>query len=635
MFFSKNRPEVNQATMPEAVINRSLWPQLIQQELQQNPNLLTDWSAITNNPEVQQHKDRTAFNLLSNFLEHARHNWHPEDLQNYRQTSYQLQQKLTEELQVFVEEHHRLQYQARQLEFKPGEFFSDMLHSCEQNNRKEKVLLDEAYQNGNYQKWRVHYIRYQRALLEYQQVQQMQQLTQQIIKKQQFTALPAPNLLGPVTKTDLEQHGFKLPVTNPYIIHPGRLDKLNLQPDEVIWASPRFGLSMPANGYVHPGNQAYANTYQIIAKLDEQQQPVQYWLLSDHYYSDLSLQQLEQIMQHWQLQPRQKPNQADQNYQPTTNLPEQLIMSVVDTLPLEYQQQKPFLTFLEISAKLQKDAQLTPELFISQQNESQQQINQKTDSLPQAAAFLTQIILMELSLCHYLPQRQEYVGQALQEAFEMAVVPLISNQNIEFNNDLYAELLSTYHQVWVLYKLGDIDPLTADVEQTQAATEKAYHLLAQTKPQAAHLHHHFESDQVFVQQVKQQQNPLWDSFHNALYLLSSLPTNQIFSCAQCAGGSFGGLINKVAGVNNQVAATSASSSSKSGGLLGSQWWKNTSPADKSTGLTGPAIWNEQLENFRQRTFANPGQALSNFQNRIPAGILATYFLTSESIFSTR
>lgn len=606
---------------------KKLWQQQVTQELRQNPQLTTDFEA-TQDSQTTELKKRTAFDPFSVFREFALQNWNPEHQQDVKRLQQQLQEIFKTDLQVFVEEHFRLQYQSRQLEFNPEDFFNSMLASCAQNDRKELALLKQA---DSYQAYRLHFIRFHRSLLEHQQVKKMQQVVDNIFREKLFTKVLAGDVFGPTTKEDLNTLGFKPTVALPEIIHQGRLVALGLTSDEEVFVSPRFGLAMPANAYVHPGNQAYANTYQIVAKLDHQGQPVKYWLLSDHYYSDLSLNELQAVLNDWQLNSPAAPQEN------SSGLPEEIIMSAVDSLPSRYTHQKPFLTFINLATKLQKEAQLSPELVLDQQTTVTGKVKNRQQDIDMAAALLTEILLTELALCRYLPPRHDYVGEVLQSAFEMVVLPLIVDRDLHYTPDLYQEIKSNYHRVWVEYKLTGVDPFEDDWATKQAKTSQIHQVFAQSSLTALDqpaMQQSFGDDEVFVRQLEAtKKDPSLVDFGNLMLVFSSLPEaiQGVASCAACAGGMFGGLKN--------TGGASTSTTGLQGDLAGSGssgWgmYSNLSgqaPPD-FTQINGKDIFDHRLGNFANGSYSTASNAVQAFEGTIAAGDFLNFIISPAWVY---
>jgi hypothetical protein len=581
--------------------------QRLQHQLSQDPSFFTKPP-----PETKQFTDKTQFDVLDPFRQVAPEAIDLADLAEYQRWEAELEQIFQKDLTVFLQEHLFLRHQQNHLQIDTSNPLGDLLVSCQKAIDKAKVLFDAAPDSLP------HLIRYQRFIQETQQVERLQKIIQEILDSQNYQAISAGTVLGPTTLTDLKSQGLEFPahfrVTQ---LHAGRLKDLHCQAKDIIFASPKFTLVMPANGYVHPGNLAYGVVYQLVSKADDHGQPTEWYLVSDHYYSQLSYEELQQTLSWW-LPQKSIP----------THPTEQILMDIVEVMPPEFTVTKPFEIFLSLASRLQKDAALPGGYsFAFEQNSVSQHIQTQEIVLKRAATIMTKVLLTEVALCQYEPTRQEYVSQILQDIFATVVIGLqhasdTANLDLEaFANNLELEVIGRYHEIYFNQKLGN-DP------------GKAGSFFTSHSP---HSLHNMAHSQVYLEQQKgiaKHQKEL-DSRNNSLLLgLATLLPRSIsgaVSCAMCGGGAFGGL----RGLQSANALSSSATSATSGSFGTAPWWSSGSTSSQAqNSVLGHNIHQNFLDkmgSWLKDTHHSAADAFARF-SLIPASMLGTLLLTGNRLF---
>jgi hypothetical protein len=590
------------------------WLQNLQRELLKNPQYCTTSPEIYS-PQVQSETGQTQFDSFDYLRALAQQGLDPTHFENYQQLQSQLEQEVQRDLRVFLQEHYLLRHQSNVWELNPEAILDDWLASGEKAVAKARVRRDESPSESI---WKTRHIKYRRFQLETQQIAQMKKLIAEFIEQHQWTTAPAAQILGETTPNELTKVGITFPKEFPdKQLHPGRLLELGLQPDAEVEVSPKFSLLMPANGFVHPGNLAYAVMYQVVR---QQFSPGQfhYWLVSDHYYSQLSLEELQTTLEQWQ------PQKTAQK-SPT----EEMLMQVVETLPPSFTTTKPFLLFLQLAETLNKEVSLPGGYsFAFEQKHLSQHINKQDKNVKQASALLTQILLTELALCEYYPERQEFVGQILHDMFDKVVLALLHSTDGsqgEFTQEMYREILGLYNELYVSQNLGGRPFATAPAE-----TEH---------PQQPTLAEVMADDRIYGKQERSAKKRFSElAALNNLFLMSltNIPnaTQGIFSCAACAGGMFG----KMRGVGQAASDGFSGAASSSRGFGGNLPWYASGLG--GFGSQGDVLGRDlhrgvqqRMDSFLTNTHSNAASAVGGFLSTISAGELGTFMLVSENQFA--
>lgn len=591
------------------------WLTQLQHELLKNPQFYTTSPRIYS-PQVTSETGQTQFDSFDYLRSLAQQGLDPRRLADYQQLQAQLEQEVQRDLRVFLQEHYLLRHQSNTWDLDPDAILDDWLESGEKAVAKARVRRDQATSS---EIWQTRHIKYQRFQLETAQITHMKQLIEDFIAERQWTTVTARSVCGESTQSELAAFGITFPRELPSEqLHPGRLTELGLKPNDQIEVSPKFTLMMPANGFVHPGNLAYAVVYQVVR---HQSSPGQfrYWLVSDHYYSQLSLEELQQTLEAWL--PGQTPQKS-----PT----EDLLMNVVAAMPPSFTTTKPFLLFLQLAEKLNKEVSLPGGYsFAFEQRHLSNHLNQQTNNLQQASALLTQIVLTELAMCEYYPQRQEYVGQILHDMFDKVVLALLhSTQDThgEFTQEMYREILSLYNEYYVADTLKQ-DPQALWADSPVSDNTQEMSSFAQK----------MADDTVYAQQEKSAKRKFGEfAALNNLFLMSltSIPnaTQGIFSCAACAGGMFGKMVDLGQAGIQGASAGSAVGRGLGGGL---PWYLPEIGVGRGDVLGRDLHGNlsHRMSSFLTSTHQHASGAVGGFLSTVTAGELGTFMLVSEPHFA--
>jgi len=590
------------------------WLQNLQHELLRNPQYCTTSPEIYS-PQVTSETGQTQFDSFDYLRALSQQGVDPTHFEDYQKLQTKLEQEVQRDLRVFLQEHYLLRHQSNVWELDPDAILDDWITSGEKAVSKARVRRDEAPSEAI---WRTRHIKFHRFQLETKQIEQMKLLIQECIAQQKWTSVQADSVLGSTEPTELANLEVTFPKEfSQHPLHPGRLLELGLKPDDQIEISPKFTLMMPANGFVHPGNLAYAVVYQVVRHQHSPRQ-FHYWLVSDHYYSQLSLEELQTTLEQW------IPTKA------TKKSPsEEILMQVVEAMPPSFTTTKPFLLFLQLAETLNKEVSLPGGYsFAFEQKHLSQHINKQDNNLKQASALLTQILLTELAMCEYYPERQEIVGQILHDMFDKVVLALLHSTDGpqgEFTQEMYREILGLYNELYVSQALGQ-QPFSTTAEKEQQAQQAS---LAKT----------MADETIYVRQERSAKKRFSElAALNNLFLMSltNIPnaTQGIFSCAACAGGMFG----KMRGVGQAASNGVTGSANASRGLAGGiPWYASGFSGFHSHGdVLGRDLHRDvqqRMGSFLSDTHSNASNAVGGFLNTISAGELGTFMLVSENQFA--
>lgn len=608
------------------------WLRRLQEDIAQNPHYFSTSEDILSEP-VQTETSQTQFDTLDYLRQLAQQELRPDHQAEYQFLRAQVNEQVFQDLQVFLREHYMLRHQSNVWPLDTESLLEDWIVSGEKAVDKARRKRDQATTEAL---WRTRHIKYERFHWETEQIRQLQTLMRQFLEDDAFTPLPAGEILGPSLSEELTSLGFTLPSLEKSELHPGRLAELGLQATDQIEVSPKFSLVMPANGFVHPGNLAYAVVYQVVRHQDQAGHQ-RYWLVSDHYYSQLAYEELATIINDWS----PETNHPVDTAQP---LQEQLLMEVVSALPASFTRTKPFSLFLQLAEKLHKNVTLPGGYsFAFEQNHVTAELQRQTQNVRQAGAVLTQVLLSELALCEIYAERHEYVGQVLQDMFDKVILALLSVTDAatgDFSPAMVSEILTLYRKIYIedLLQLPDFFA-SEEASHEQDLPQQIWLQHARRNPLA--LQHpsslqDLADEAVYDRQAagRQKHGTHLDMLNN-LFLLSmtTVPnaTKGLFSCAACAGGMFGKL-RSLGGVES--AATAGKSVGWAGKSLG--FFPGVGELDSQGGFPGDPLGRDTAQNinnsFLNRQFASARQAVGGFFNSLPAGELPTFFMLDQQLF---
>lgn len=199
-------------------------------------------------------------------------------------------------------------------------------------------------------------------------------------------------------------------------IAPDIRNAYGLKTDETTLFGQRHAFSMPTNKIVYAEGMSYINVFQL-AYLPERQLML---VLTDQWYSELSLEQHRQVLREWENQVL--PSKRD--------LTESVIMQTIVTLPEELKHHSLFEIFQNLSIQygkrtLSKDGKTD---YAALQQRGLGKVALQQQSIEQAATFLTQVLLTEYLVCLDHPEALAGLGVRLRDAFEFVAHPLFGGR---------------------------------------------------------------------------------------------------------------------------------------------------------------------------------------------------------------
>lgn len=550
-----------------------------------------------------------------------------------RQAETRLTTQLEKDIQAILEEHRKLQYQSR---IWP-------LNSADQEknwpgleHHSESKALAFLHSSKNYAEWKVNFIRYLRYRWENQQTDALQRFIDTHQDPKQLEETAPHQLLGGHTVRVLEKLDIPfIAVDKDAVIHPGKLQALNIVETDQVLVSPKFYLAMPDNPFVHAGNRAYVNLYQVVAvRREGSTDSPEFFLLADFYYAPLSVEELSHISA--QFLPQQPVPQA---------ATEQLILETTGVVPDEFTHAAPFELFLSMARSLKRDVALEsdPSLrFVQNQAENQEFIQQQKTNVHQGAALFSQILLTEYALSRYFPNRREYVGEVLYRTFEVVLIAVLTGQ--ELTHEKSQKILEEYRRTLVLEveKLSDRD-----------VNWDSYSVRGKKARSHDEVQDYFNQPDIHVQQ----QQAAWKNKEliekGNLFMMALEPfihgvATGVPSCASCLLGAAA----KLGGVKAVPSSMSAGSLSAgaggaagagSGGFGNGSWFGSPGFMGMngySGGSAGP--WQDSsflpgaIDSFLRRGFSSAGDAYGAFGGAfIHPNELLTYLMIGERSLSVR
>lgn len=193
--------------------------------------------------------------------------------------------------------------------------------------------------------------------------------------------------------------------------------QFNLPDKQVIFLGPKHANSLPLNPEVYPEGMSYINLYQLVYVPLETPAEGLMLMLTDQYYSDLSLATHQDILDFWQNQP-ETDNKAYN---------EEMLMQLLILLPEETRMSPAYQLFAEIAEKFHPRGS---EYHLRQQKSLANLANSQ-ETIRLGATFLTRALMTEYALLLEYPQAIEAVSTRLQFALELVAHPLLSLESFQ------------------------------------------------------------------------------------------------------------------------------------------------------------------------------------------------------------